>query len=390
MALKIFISYAKEDCEKALHYHDLFLQEGASPWLDVKELLPGQNWEAEIERALSDANVIVLLLSKRSVSKRGFVQREANTAIERLRYKLPTDIYVIPLLLEPCDVPDHIAARLQYVDLNAPGAWEHVRASLRLASEQQSIELVQGISSGPFKVFTEKLRDKWEGLPGHDIDIDYPRFESASRPDIARELSAFFAGRAFDTLIHSRQKPWEQSPEFFSPEPSDMAMNGRWDSFGVVHATDNLLSLVYEVGWYGAGAAHPQSSFDTYNFAYVDRLYRLQLDDFFLDMARAVHAISRLCMLGLEKEYWQRTGTQPDEGQIDWFKRGAGEDSKNFSEFTVSADHFTFLFAPYQVSSYAMGQWSAAASFYDLRDNLNPNGPYLFASGNALPSKSTP
>lgn len=114
MALKVFVSYAKEDRDRALQYYELLAQEGAEPWMDVKKLLPGQNWEAEIERAFSEANVVVLLLSKRSVDKRGFVQREANDAIERLRYKQPTDIYVIPLLLEPCDVPAHISGRLQY------------------------------------------------------------------------------------------------------------------------------------------------------------------------------------------------------------------------------------------------------------------------------------
>lgn len=114
MALKVFVSYAKEDRGRALQYYELLAQEGAEPWMDVKKLLPGQNWEAEIERAFSEANVVVLLLSKRSVDKRGFVQREANDAIERLRYKQPTDIYVIPLLLEPCDIPGHISGRLQY------------------------------------------------------------------------------------------------------------------------------------------------------------------------------------------------------------------------------------------------------------------------------------
>tara|TARA_R100001244_G_C5133760_1_gene126396 strand:- start:305 stop:421 length:117 start_codon:yes stop_codon:yes gene_type:complete len=32
--------------------------------MDVKNLLPGQNWEAEIEKAFSDANVVVFMLSK--------------------------------------------------------------------------------------------------------------------------------------------------------------------------------------------------------------------------------------------------------------------------------------------------------------------------------------
>lgn len=380
MKLRVFISYAREDRERALHYYDLFAAEGVSPWIDVKHLLPGQSWESEIDRALSDAHVVVLLLSKRSVTKRGFVQREANDAIDRLRYKQPTDIYVIPLLLEQCEVPDHIAGRLQYVDLNVDGAWDQVRAALRIASEQQSIQIERGVIWGPFNVFTEKIQDQWEGLPGHEIDIEYPRFESTSKPSIAKELSGLFMGRAFQTLIRARQKPWDQSPELFEGRHPGTTSNGRWDGYGVVHATDRLLSLTYEVGWYGAGAAHPNSHFETYNFAYPERLYPLALEELFLEPETAMKRISAICILELSREFWRRTGEKPDEGQIRWFKKGAGEETKNFSAFTIGEDHLTFLFAPYHVSSYAMGRWSADISFYDLLDLLKPDGPHTFAS----------
>lgn len=380
MSLKVFVSYAKEDRDRVLRYYDLLVQEGAWPWVDIKNLLPGQNWEAEIEKAFSDANVVILFLSKNSVTKRGFVQREANDAIERLRYKQPTDIYVIPLLLEACDVPSHIASRLQYIDLGTSGAWDQVRASLKLAAEQQSIELLQGISAGPFRVFTERLQEQWKAFPGHDISVEYPRFESTSRAEIAKELSAFFAGRAARTLIESRQNPWDQSPDLFSNAHEFFATNGRWDDFGIVHATKKLLSLTYNVGYYGAGAAHPNSHFETYNFTLADRLLRLKLEDFFSDSVKALKRVSELCIHELSKEYWVRVGEKPDEEQIKWFKDGAGENYDNFAAFTVSQDRFTFLFSPYQVSAYALGRWSADVSFYDLLETLKPDGPHLFAS----------
>lgn len=380
MSLKVFISYAKEDQDRALKYYDLLFQEGTVPWIDVKHLLPGQSWEAEIEKAFSDANVVVLLLSKCSVRKRGFVQREANDAIERLRYKQPEDIYVIPLLLEQCDVPSHIAGRLQYIDLSTPGAWNQVRASLKLAAEQQAIELSQGLSAGPFRIFTTRIHEQWIGAPGHVIDIEYPRFESASLPEIAKELSQFFAGRGAQVLIEARQKPWDQSPELFSDIDSFPAMNGRWDSFGIVHATEGLLSLTYDVGWYGARAAHPNSSFKTYNFSLVERLHRLKLEDFFSDGDAALRRISARCIDELFREFWSRVGEKPDEGQIESFKSGAGEDYDNFAAFTVSQDHFTFLFPPYQIAAYALGRWSADVSFYDLLDILRPDGPHQLAT----------
>jgi hypothetical protein len=376
----VFVSYAKEDRDLASKYYDLLANEGASPWMDVKNLLPGQNWEAEIQKAFSNANVVVLLLSKRSIGKRGFVQREANDAIERLRYKQPTDIYVIPLLLEPCDVPSHISDRLQYVDLSSAGAWDQVRASLKLAAEQQSIELAQGLSVGPFHVFTEKIEDQWEGAPGHDIRIEYPRFESSLRPGLAKELTLLFGGRACSALLESRQKPWDQSPDLFPNANGTIAMNGRWDSFGIVHAGHRLLSLAYDVGWYGAGAVHPNSHFETYNFALLDRAYDLSLLDFFTDAATALPRISDLCIAGLCREYWSRLGEKPDEGTLKWFNDGAGEKLNNFAAFTVSPDHFTFLFPPYQVGAYALGSWSVDIYFYDLLDVLRPDGPHTLAT----------
>ncbi len=380
MSLKVFVSYAKEDRDQALKYYDRLSEEGTSPWMDVKHLLPGQNWEAEIEKALSDANVVVLLLSSQSVNKRGFVQREANQAIERLRYRQPTDIYVIPLLLEPCEVPSQISGRLQYVDLNTPGAWEQVAAALRVAAKQQSIELEKGVSSGPFRIFTERLEDQWQGAPGHDIKIEFPRFESTERAKDAVELSSLFAGRAAKVLIEKRQNPWDQSPELFPEQDGFFATNGRWDNFGVVHATSSLLCLVYEVGWYGAGAAHPNSHFETYNFCLLERLHRIYLQDFFHETSAATKLLSELCIKQLSREYFLRVGDRPDDEQMKWFTSGAGPELENFSAFTVGPDHFTFLFEPYQVSAYALGSWSIDISFYDMLDVLKVDGPYSLCS----------
>ncbi|MDO4430154.1 MAG: toll/interleukin-1 receptor domain-containing protein [Lonepinella koalarum] len=75
MSLKVFISYAKEDQKIAIQYYEWLETEGFMPWLDIKKLKGGQNWELEITRAFKSSHVIILLMSSKSVSKRGFVQR---------------------------------------------------------------------------------------------------------------------------------------------------------------------------------------------------------------------------------------------------------------------------------------------------------------------------
>lgn len=42
-----------------------------APWLDEEQLVPGQIWEAEIPAAVRDADVVLVCLSKTSVTKEG-------------------------------------------------------------------------------------------------------------------------------------------------------------------------------------------------------------------------------------------------------------------------------------------------------------------------------
>ncbi len=385
MPLKAFVSYAKEDQLAALKYYDMLAAEGVTPWIDCRRLLPGQNWAAEIERAFKDANIVVLLLSKRSVNKRGFVQREANDAIEQLRYKQPADIYVIPLLLEPCDVPSQIAGRLQYVDLAIPGSWDQVRASLKLAASQQAIEDNAGVKCGKFRVFSERIEEKWEGLPGYDITIEYPRFESAAHSVSALEMTELFAGRARKAVMDSRQLPWDQSPDTYPRFDGDQPSSGRWDSFGLVHATDRLMSLTCFEEGFSVGAAHGYVAYETFTFCLLERLHRMQLADFFDLNTDAASVLSTLSIEMLKRAHWERFGELPDEAEIQQFKAGAGPDFNNFRAFTVEADSFTFLFPPYQVASYAAGRWSVKIPFYDLLKVLRKNGPHTLAAYEPAP-----
>lgn len=371
--MRIFLSYAREDRALVLPYYTKLSEAGYSPWIDVRGILPGQNWEAEIDRAFTDANVVMLFLSPRSVSKRGFVQREANDAIEQLRYKLPTDVYVIPVLLEACEVPTQISKRLHYVDLNSADSWEQLEGSLKLAASQQNLEIREGATHGPFRVFTLEHREEWVGKPGYIAEIKYPRFESETHNKVARELTDYFSGRAAKILIDFRQAPWDQAPELF-PESSLSAQNGHWESFSVSLASSQILSLNFVVGWYGAGAAHPNTHFETFNFSLQDRLVTFELADLFSDPQRGLSKLSVICQRELQKEYWERTHEPPDEAIIKWIGDGASAEWDRFSAFTLTHRGIVVHFPPYQVGPYAAGSWSVEISFFELLETLTPNG----------------
>jgi hypothetical protein len=380
MTLKIFISYASEDNVSANDLYEKLEAEGFSPWMDKRDLLPGDNWNWEIEKAFNSANVILLLLSKISITKRGNIQREINEAFEKLKSKLIGDTYLIPLLIETCTVPEYIASKVQFVNIQNAGWWNQIMSSLKKAANQQSIELKEGIKFGQLNVFAEKVEEKLSGSPGHDISIDYPKFTSLLQPKIAKELNDFFAGRTAKVLIESRSKSWDQYEYLkVSEDPSNfISLDGRWDTYATMFVNQNLLSLTYEIGIYGAGAAHPNYDFETFNFIISDRVRRVLLGDFFSDELQAVSIISNFCLDQLAQEYFERTGELPDEYQLDWFKKGASAAIDNFSAFTLNDKEFTFLFAPYQVSSYGLGRWSVTVPFSELEEVFKMNGPRYF------------
>jgi len=86
---RIFLCHASDDKAQVREvYHRLQAIEGFEPWLDEEDLLPGQEWAREIPRALQTSDSILIFLSRTSVAKRGYVQREMKMALDAWE-KLP-------------------------------------------------------------------------------------------------------------------------------------------------------------------------------------------------------------------------------------------------------------------------------------------------------------
>lgn len=113
----VFIAYAKENLETALRLHDALREAGFRPWIDVRKLLPGQNWPRAIEMAIHNAEFFVACFSQRAVVKRGGFQAEIRYALD-CAHNLPLDdIYIVPLRLDACRVPRTVARQYHYIDL---------------------------------------------------------------------------------------------------------------------------------------------------------------------------------------------------------------------------------------------------------------------------------
>jgi len=114
--LKVFLCHASQDKPAVRElYQRLHSDDWIDPWLDEEVLLPGQDWDMEIEKAVEASDAVIVCLSNQSVTKEGYVQRELKFVLDIALEKPEGTIFVVPLRLDDCNLPRRLRA-LQYVD----------------------------------------------------------------------------------------------------------------------------------------------------------------------------------------------------------------------------------------------------------------------------------
>ena len=124
----VFLCHASEDKSAVRGYANQLAEAGFAPWLDEDELLPGQEWDTEIRRAIERSSAVVVFLSPRS-QKRGYVQKEILRVLDEAERQPEGTIFLIPAKLEPCDVPNRLS-KWQWVDLASPAGFNKLCKAL--------------------------------------------------------------------------------------------------------------------------------------------------------------------------------------------------------------------------------------------------------------------
>ena len=110
--LRVFLCHASEDKPAVRDlYKRLCAEDWLQPWLDEEELLPGQDWNLEIEKAVEATDAVIVCVSKTSTEKEGYVQRELRKVLQIALNKLEGAIFVIPVRLDECELPRQVRDR---------------------------------------------------------------------------------------------------------------------------------------------------------------------------------------------------------------------------------------------------------------------------------------
>ncbi|MFS0519118.1 toll/interleukin-1 receptor domain-containing protein, partial [Nostoc sp. UIC 10607] len=171
VSLKLFFSYSHKDetlrDELAKHLTILERQGVISSWHDRK-ILPGEEWDHQINDHLNTADIILLLISSDFIASNYCWEVEVITAIKRHN---TGKACVIPIILRDVDWSDTPFAKLQFLPNNAQPvtswtnrdtAFKNVAQGIKAAASQIKSERQQELAVVRKEAAIAKYRQKVE------------------------------------------------------------------------------------------------------------------------------------------------------------------------------------------------------------------------------------
>jgi hypothetical protein len=122
-APRVFLCHSSGDKAYVRKLWGRLLSAGFQAWLDEVDLIGGQDWDAEINKAVRTSDIVVVCLSLSSIDKEGYVQKEIKFALDVADEKPEGMIYIIPARIEQCDIPGRLA-KYHRIDLFEPDGFE--------------------------------------------------------------------------------------------------------------------------------------------------------------------------------------------------------------------------------------------------------------------------
>jgi len=132
--LKVFLCHASGDKPAVRDLYHRLRADGIDPWFAEENLLAGQDWQLEIPKAVRSSDAVIICLSSRAITKAGYVQKEIKYALDVADEQPEGAIFLIPLRLEECDVPERLR-RPHWVDFFQERGYERLLRALRARAE---------------------------------------------------------------------------------------------------------------------------------------------------------------------------------------------------------------------------------------------------------------
>ena len=111
-----FLSYSRVDEQTANRLKSDLTKRGINIWIDKEQMLPGERWKEKVSDAIKSCEFAIICLSNKALSKEGYFHKELSEIKERDKLFPGTKIFIIPVRLDKCDIPDELH-EIQTADL---------------------------------------------------------------------------------------------------------------------------------------------------------------------------------------------------------------------------------------------------------------------------------
>jgi formylglycine-generating enzyme required for sulfatase activity len=189
-----------------------------------------QDFDLEIYKAARDSDSIIICLSKVSVTKEGYVNKEIRRALEAADEKPEGAIYIIPLRLDDCSPSFERLKKLHWADYFTPNAHEKLLKALRVRASMLKIETFESevesvIQSKPVMLEDDGL-DLYRFIeipPQKDSKVPYP-FAIGKYPVTNAQYKRFANAPDFANPVY-----WVEFPKF----DENCEQSGDWGKQGL-------------------------------------------------------------------------------------------------------------------------------------------------------------
>jgi hypothetical protein len=174
--LKVFLCHASADKPAVRWLYHYLVDFEVDAWLDKEKLSPGQDWRVEIPKAIKNSDVIIICLSKDSVNKEGYVQKEIKFALDKADEMPEGRIFLIPARLDDCNIL-HSLERIHCVDLFEEGGCVKLLQSIQLHIEQVGAKPIVNLTGVSMREKAKQLakiivrETKWKEIRTQNIEI---------------------------------------------------------------------------------------------------------------------------------------------------------------------------------------------------------------------------
>ena len=120
---KTFLSYSRTNKDFAVKLARELKAEGFPVWLDQLDIPPGSRWDVEVEKALMESDIFMVIITKASST--------SENVLDEIGYAIDNGKRMLPVLLEKTNIPLRLR-RFQYVDFTDKSFDEGVQSAKEL------------------------------------------------------------------------------------------------------------------------------------------------------------------------------------------------------------------------------------------------------------------